>query len=711
MAILKRAMGGSRKSVSMADGSQFTRGWGGISPGMFGHYTSETYASAYPSIRAISAEYMAVMPYAIDANGKPVDNPVIDALFHPNQEDSVVSFSEKIAVSTLVRPKTYILVWRKDGRTARPGGNFRKDTIAGFTFLERPAIQRRDGHTFYQVGEDVYNENEVIVLPGGVDPMNLYAGYSPSEAARRWVKLDDYIADYQAGFFENGAVPAGLFTVTAATGEDYNDTVDMLESKHRGAGKNNNITYSHKLINESGSTVANTIEWTPFAQSNKDIDFKNLFDQTNRRIDTAYGVSQIIKGVDDAATYANAQVAVAGFSKRAVYPLLLRNYTQITHELNRITGGLGVSIAFNYDIPAVADEEKVVAETNNVRVATISQLLALGYSLESIANALELPATFKLLSKTDEPLVIENDKPEVDEGNEVANSPDPDDVGGTYYVRSVKSEEAKSTNPKAHKTTKATDDELTDEERLENVARGYLDAQVDRVISDLDGNGVEDILLSNIPDPTQEEMDVFVSQANLVVISILASEGVTGRLEAIKLATANGVPADTVEEFILSDTVKNAYEEYLKKVALSYGTDTGNSIRQVLSQANINELSRDQIARELRKIPGLDEYRVKRLAVTELNHSTSLAKIEAFEQLAEQTDTQWEKSLYHRDTPKDQFCLATIGVYVPLKTSYLPVGGSIVGTEGGILVNDFADNEAWGIHPNCKGIPQFRIVK
>ncbi len=52
------------------------------------------------------------------------------------------------------------------------------------------------------------------VLPGGVDP-GLYVGYSPSEASR-WATLDDYIADFQAGFFENGAVPAGQFIIAAA---------------------------------------------------------------------------------------------------------------------------------------------------------------------------------------------------------------------------------------------------------------------------------------------------------------------------------------------------------------------------------------------------------------------------------------------------------------------------------------------------------------
>ena len=68
---------------------------------MMGLTSTRHYASAYPSIRAIANEYMTVLPKAIDGNGKPVKSNILDALYHPNQLDSVVSFNEKIA-TTLV---------------------------------------------------------------------------------------------------------------------------------------------------------------------------------------------------------------------------------------------------------------------------------------------------------------------------------------------------------------------------------------------------------------------------------------------------------------------------------------------------------------------------------------------------------------------------------------------------------------------------------
>src|SRR5690606_32356585 len=109
--------------------------------------------------------YMTVLPKAIGANGEPVKSNILDALYHPNQLDSVVSFNEKIATSTLVLPKTYLLVWRNERGEARPGApfGFKGKNIAGFTFLENPGVSRRDGKTYYNVGSQWFTEDEVIV--------------------------------------------------------------------------------------------------------------------------------------------------------------------------------------------------------------------------------------------------------------------------------------------------------------------------------------------------------------------------------------------------------------------------------------------------------------------------------------------------------------------------------------------------------------------
>lgn len=705
---LKKLFGITDKKVANS-GRQNAPSFGMVSMNsMFNSFYSDAYASAFPSIRAISNEYMAVRPFAIDANGNEVPHPVIDALYHPNQQDSSVAFAEKIAVSTLSLHKTYVLVWRIEGREARPGGDFTKAStqVAGFTFLEFPGVTRRDGRTFYNIGSQEFSDMEVIVLPGGVNPHNLYAGYSPSEAARRWAKLDDYIADYQAGFFENGAVPAGQFIITASTRQEYDDIVDTLQERHRGAGKNGNVTFSPRPIDKNtGKPSDAQIEWVPFSQSNKDIDFKNLFEQTNHRIDTTYGVPAIVKGIDDAATYANAQVAEKTFAKRAVYPLLLRNYTQITHELNRITNGLGVSITFKYEIPTVADEEYVESQTKEVEGRIIRDMTGSGYTLQSVIEAFSMSNAYKLLKTgTTSETKIDNDKPDVDEGGEVKKSPDPEKIDG---ITPVNKGGSKRTNPKA---------QLSDREELEAAARRFMQKQVDKAIADLKSepeNKAKTIFNEATGAPTNEQEDQFVDEMLAVVVSIMVAKGAIEYTVGVDMLARAGLSTANLLEFTLNDSAKESYQAYLRRVGQGYSKDTQASIRAVLARADAEGWTRAETQNALKGIMNTDEWRVTRLAKTELNRSQSLSGVEAMKQIQAESGAVIEKTLSHEGsgTAPCEFCRAMEGEWVRVEEPLLSLDDKLIGADGGILVNNFVAIEAGDIHPNGFGTTVYRVAQ
>lgn len=666
---------------------------------LFSALHSDAYASSFPSIHAISNDYMTVRPYAINAKGDRVeDNEIINALYHPNQSDSSVAFFEKMAVSTLALRKTYVLVWRKEDRQAKPGGDFTKPNvkIAGFTYLEFPSIERRDGKTFYSIGSQTFSEREVLVLPGGVNPNDLYGGYSPSEAARRWAKLDDYIADFQAGFFENGAIPAGEFIITAPTTTEFNDIVDKMEERHRGAGKNGNVTYTHKPIDpESGKAANAQIEWVSFKQTNKDIDFKNLFDQVNKRIDVSFGVPAIVKGIDDAATYANAQVAEKTFAKRAVYPLLLRNWTQFTHELNRITNGMGMAITFKYDIPTVADEELVESQRKNQEVQIITTMVESGYSLDSIVDAFSLDPKYKDLALGDKSTTTnKTDNPDVDESGEVDDAPNPDEIDG---VTPVNKGGSKGKNPKA---------EVTDKTRIERIARRYMQSMVDRAKDELDDDAASDQV-----DPTDDELNTFVDETLVVIVSILIDNGDIGYEDGKSLLLEAGLSTENLNEFKLSDDAKDAYQAYLRKVGNSYGSDTAKSIQKVLTTAQEDALSVADTKKALQAIMNTDEYRITRLAVTEVGRSTSLGGVEAMKQIQAESGVVMEKSLNHTAAPECEWCKALEDVWVKVDQPLLGYGETLVGVDGGVLINDFVTNEGYDVHPNGKGNMVFRVTE
>lgn len=658
-------------------------------------YETDKYASIYPSIKAISNEFMSISPYAVDGKAKKLERvPIgLQALYNPNQLDSSISFREKLAVMNLTHRMTYVLVWRREGNKAVLGGQITANNIGGFTFLENPAITIRDKKTYYSVGAQEFSEDNVIAIPGGVDPSGLYRGYAPGIASARWATLDEYIADFQQGFFENGAIPAGQFVITSASIQDYNDTVAKLQEAHRGAGKNNNVTYTPRPVDPgTGKAAESKIEWIPFQVNNKDIDFKNLFDQANKRIESTFGVPASIRGVGESNNYATARVDQQNFIRFTIKPIALRIYTQITHELNRITGGLGYAITFELDYPAVADEEKVQEETKQIRDTRAQRWIELGYSISSVNNYLKSGNLEDL--ELEEVIEIEDGDADVDDGNEVLSSPNPDDVDGVTPV--PRSEVAKGKNPKA---------EITDEDRIEAVAKTFMKSQIDRAISELNND------INALEEPTKDELDAFIVSMLAIVTTILIANGEEGYASGLALA---GLTPEGLQGFMLTETAKDTYEMYLRRVGESYGKDTAESIRKVLLDANNNGLTRVETENALRNILDTDDWRVKRLGRTELNNAQNIGKLEGMKSLSAEVGGNWEKTIDHSKGNICPLCASQEGIWTALDQPLWGLGEAISTindkNEQVIYINDWQENQANGYHPNCRGALIFRRV-
>ena len=274
---------------------------------------------------------------------------------------SGLDFREALSVMTLIHDKVFIRVWHKGSKPS-------ESNIFGFSFLENvTCIELADGSTAYRdLAGEIYKEDEVIVLKN-INPYDLDRGYSVANAARNWARIDDYIASYQAGFFENGAIPAGQFLISAPTTQEFEDIVRNLKLKHKGADKNNNVVYDYAPIDPTtGKPATSAITWVPFNTTNKDLALSEIFDQVNQKIDSAYGVPASVRGVNDNNTYASVRVDQEIFINNAVRPFTTKVWTRFTFELNRITGGLGYALTFDLETPHVAEEDKAFAEAQRV---------------------------------------------------------------------------------------------------------------------------------------------------------------------------------------------------------------------------------------------------------------------------------------------------------------------------------------------------------
>ena len=657
------------------------------------HYDHNSYENGYSSIRAIANRFMVLKPHAIDENGAPLKTApnVINTLSRPNQQMSGVDFRDALAVMTMVHDCVYLLVHEKAGKTTRPATEgITEQRVAGFTFLEGVTPEIFDGKMQYRVmvgnEQHIYYDHQVMTIHD-VDPGHLAGGYSPSKAARRWTKIDDFIADYQSGFFENGAVPAGQFVITAPSRKEFDDIVDGMQTKNRGAGKNNNVTYTYQPVDKlTGKPSQATVTWVPFNNKNKDLALGDIFEQANSKIDSVYGVSAFIRAIDEAPNFATAQVIERNFVENTVRPFAIKKWARFQHELNRITGGIGYGISFELDTPHIAEELQKLASTNQVSWATLKDIRDSGYTLDSAIKALQLPPHWALLKEGEsDTTTIDNEKTDVDEGQEVEGSPE-----AVITHR-------QTTRPK----NISKEDETNYEQQIREPARVLMERQVERAVADLDPQDTE---------ATDEDKDKFIDDTMLVVSTILLYGGTEQWEEGRQLLLAAGLEAPT-KAYSLSSEAKDRYREYLEDVADSYTDDTAKSIRSVLQRSADDDWSKGKIEKELRAIMNTDEWRVKRLATTEVNRSGSLSSVESMISIQDETDAEVESTIQHlgADAPCE-FCASLIGVWSPVEQPMIEKGQTVVGTDGGVLVNNFVDNLGSDPHPNGHCVPEFRVV-
>lgn len=289
-------------------------------------------------------------------------------------------------------------MWHYEDGKLVPGGPITPENIAGFTFLEDAFVSRVNGQTTFRVKDKTLTRDDVITLSLNVNPYNLLNGFSPTRAVKKWATVDDYIAEYQAAQFGNGGVPAGLMTVTAPSVEAYNQAVDKIIAAHTGPSNANRVIYTHRPTSTiDGKPMAAGVEWTPFAQSNKEMTLDALFNQANKKIDMTFGVPEEVKGYLQNSNYASAEVADYVFARRVLYPKLVKVYAKLTHELNRIMVGKGMGFALSFDF-----ELPVLTDTRKVQTDTLMTMLEAGFTVKSAVEALKLPRSFLKLEKAEE---------------------------------------------------------------------------------------------------------------------------------------------------------------------------------------------------------------------------------------------------------------------------------------------------------------------
>lgn len=591
---------------------------------------SGSYDNTFPNISRIAEAFAEVLPYAIDAKGNRLAKqpPIIDAIYNPNEEMSVTDFLETLIVMMMVHPIVYLLCWRREGGEVKPGGPITKDNIAGFTFLEGFQINVVGGATTYTNGIQTWTKDDVIALSLNVNPYSLLSGYSPSLAVKKWATIDDYIAEYQTGVFRNGAVPAGMFIVTASSVEAFNETVDSMQNHHRGASNANNVIYIHRPTSAiDGKPVQAQVEWVPFAQTNKDMTLDAIFAQANKKIDMNFGVPEEVKGHVSNSTYASAEVADYIFSRRVVYPKLVKIYSKLTHEANRITHGLGCALTFDYDLPVLTD-------TRKVQVETLQMLIGSGFTVESAVTALQLPKSF---------LALEQGQ---------ANIAPPSEIEATANeLPSQASESTKSVHN--HTCKKDVELDVPTNEVMDAPVNPALRAQLFAAIKGVIGYAEEKV--AEAPEITEtKDVDKIVNKlrqwlrdnynertVKLVLPILFYVMLNVGEEAAEDFAKELGIELDAFE---LSEAEMDKYSNQIADLIAKYNDQTVDHIKSILDQVVLGVITPDGINAALEDLKVRDEYRANRWALSEEHRADQTAILIAAAMASNQADLEAYKT-------------------------------------------------------------------
>lgn len=632
----------------------------------------DDYKANFSDIRPIAEQFAMVAPFAVDSNGQqltPQPN-AIQKLYDPNDDMGFYDFADYLASTVLSQSRAIVkVVWANDA-----GGNLDRvrrtsDNIAGYIFLPPSSRQvMSDGSVRYQY----QTHGSITEYCDSRDVMEFYysmstdaygVGVSPAQASKKWATIEDYIAAYQAGFFQNGAKPDGMFIITADSYEEYEAAREKLEAVHkRGSRGHWDYQYAYRPTDENGSPLKNSsVEWVSFGSYNKDLALDDLIKNAQDKKDSVYGVPAIARGNDATATYNNAQVSDRNLARKIDY-LLRRTWARFQHELARICeDDIEWHINYEFNVPALADADKVQAEADKTRVETIVELINAGAKVEDAVAALGLGDRWTYLKDL---------KPQVwaQTGTDTVGDTTPDEnARETGASSSLKDEVV------AELTAITVRQNRRVASRFTNVSKN--DYPADYV--------PDDELDDQYADEMQETLDPLAVAAAVAALALL-----------LKKYKDYKQPAE-----ITSIEIK-AWHERLRRTAQTHDAWIGRKVLDALRKADDENWTEQALNDAIEKI--INETYADVLAGNEAENAERYGKLDAAIRLARENNIRgYKKWVTAHDDRVCEFCRAMDGKTVPLEEPFAEEGDLISAKDKSYVV-DFGNLDTPDAHNRCR---------
>lgn len=652
----------------------------------------DIYDNIFPYVNAIAQRFSTVVPYAVTTDGRKLEPapPALSALYAPNDTYSCLEFLKLIASGILTQSHVDILVWTTEG----PGGNITPDNIAGYTILPTNSRVYNDSRSdwYHRVTMDLgdgprqyeFTRNETISLSYSRHPNDPTRGISPAMTIKKWANVDDMIADYERGFFGNNAVPAGMLGIVSENAEDFQRNRARLEETFRGAGNNNGIVYNMVPVDPTTHKPSQTskLVWVPFQNSNDTLDLQTVSDVVNNRLANALAVPDIIRGIDNGQTYANAEMAERAFIENTLKPLCMTVWDKWQFELDRITGGLGYGITFDLNLPAQTEVEQIQAETQQIRVNTLIQLVNLGATVESAVEALGLPESYKRLDMhrpaTPQPPTLPSRK---------------------TNARTIEPTEDTTTETRILPAT------LTYANRIIRLARRSRNSLTD------DLKTIADQWVNDVKDDLTDHLIEYARKTGLKLEQVITAWAELHPDTTLAVDIRSYTTTDWQELYDWNDlptNAKTAYLDHLETIAATSSKTITDRTLDILAKADTEQWTAQHLKNELAR---LGNEHAKLIARCETVQSQRLGSLYSAKNMSETLGIRLQKTWRTTgDGNTCDFCRHMEGTTRPLDSTYMAEHANI-NINGRDYVNGFEDMTTPNAHPNCRCYEDYEVVE
>jgi hypothetical protein len=243
------------------------------------------------------------------------------------------------------------------------------------------------GYVYQNGGIASYGTDPTMLSPVDVahwspipDPLNAGIGMSWITPAIREIQGDVLATEHKIRFFENSATPNLVVKgLTAASREQFNDMVDMIEEKHAG------IRNAYKTLYLTQGADATVV-----GSDLRQIDFKEVQGGGESRISSLSRVHPVILGLSEglkgsALNAGNFAMARRIWSDTWIYPTL-QDICQALAPLVNVPSDAELWYDTR-DMPIMREDAKDAAEIAQINAITITNYVKEGFTPESAIAA------------------------------------------------------------------------------------------------------------------------------------------------------------------------------------------------------------------------------------------------------------------------------------------------------------------------------------